>query len=902
MPDWCEYVRGHLPQLHVPPERESEIVAELALQLEQAYAAVLASGGTESDALRRAKAQFANWRELAREIDAAEARIAARLEPSQGGMLAGWWHDLRYAGRFLRCNRGFTAIAALTLAFGIGGNTAVFTMVDAVVLRSLPYRDAGQLMAIETRKDRQPELEPWTSVLDLQDMRARTGAFSAIAGISPVWNVVLTGVGDAQRLTALYVSADFFQLLGVQPVLGRAFRPDDDNGAQSSHVVMLSDSYWKRQFGGRADAVGTSLALDNASYTVIGVLPAGFRYEGEPLAGTADEIDLWFPLSANPIAASPRGLRFLKLVGRLKAGVSPERSGQELRAMSAALAEKYPGTNRGFAFDVQPLRAQVTGRLRVAMFLLLGTAGFVLLMACANVANLLLARASARHKEIAVRVALGASRFRLLRQLLTESFCLAAAGGILGLWVAFAGLKFLIAGAPASLVRAQSVRLDFRALAFACAAVLLCAVAAGLPPAWRTVRADIEASLRESGRSLTAGHHRLRTALVVSQIAAALALLAGAGLLIRSFQRLLNVDPGFDARNLVTISTQLPQAVRTPAERTAMYRSIRDRLMNGPGVKDVAAVSRLPLMGMNLSTWVYIEGKTTPGEPGADVEYRAATPNYFSAMRIPLRAGRFFDDRDDANAASITLINETMARRFWPGGNSVGNAVGKRIKLGENPAQTPWITVVGVVGDVRHAGLDTQPFAEIYRPYAVNPLGAPVLVIRTAADARPLVGALSARVRSVNAEVPAYNVWLMEDLVDRSTAQRRFVMWLLSGFALTALMLAAVGVYGAVAQSVSQRTPEIGLRMALGASPAAALILALRQGVRLAVVGIAIGAVAAAGLAQAMRKILFEVQPLDPVAFAAAALVLAAFAALASYVPARRAARIDPLEALRRDP
>jgi predicted permease len=897
MPDWRAYVRGRLPRLHVPPERESEIVTELALQLDQTYTEAQAGGASEADALRRAEEQFANWRELARDIDAAEARVAAQLEPSRGGILAGWWHDLRYAGRFLRRNPGFTAIAAITLAFGIGGNTAVFTMVDAVALRGLPYRDSGQLMAIETRKAQQPELEPWTSALDLADMRAHTDAFSAIAGISPVWNVVLTGFGDAQRLTSLYVSADFLPLLGVQPALGRAFRPDEDKAAQSSHVVMLSYSYWQRQFGGRASAIGKLMALDNTSYTVIGVLPAAFRYEGEPLAGTAEDIDVWFPLSANPLAGSPRGLRFLKLVARLKAGVSPERSAHEMRALAAALAEKYPGTNRGFAFDVQPLRAQVAGRFRVAMLLLLGTAGFVLLMACANVANLLLARAATRHKEIAVRVALGASRFRLLRQLLTESFCLAAAGGILGLAVAFAGLKFLMAAAPASLVRAQDVRLDLRALTFACAAVLLCAVAAGLPPAWRTVRADIEAALRESGRSLTTGHHRLRAALVMAQVAAALALLAGAGLLIRSFQRLLDVDPGFNARNLVTISTQLPQAAGAPAQRTAMYGLIRDRLLAVPGVVDVAAVSRLPLMGMNLSTWVFIEGKYTPGEPGADVEYRAATPSYFSTMGIPLRAGRIFDDRDDPNAASITVINETMARRFWPG----ADAVGKRVKLGDNPEQAHWITVVGVVGDVRHVGIDTQPLPEIYRPYALNPLGAPVLVIRTMADARPLVSALSAKVRSVSAEVPAYNVWLMQDLVDRSTAQRRFVMWLLSAFALTALLLAAVGVYGAVAQSVTQRTPEIGLRMALGASPAAALLLALGQGIRLAVAGIAIGAAAAAGLAQLMRKMLFEVQPLDPAAFAAAAVALAAFAALASYVPARRAARINPLEALRRD-
>lgn len=596
MPDWSGYVRGHLPRLHVPPERESEIVAELALQLEQTYAEALAGGASETEALRRVEVQFADWRALGREINAAEMAVAARLEPARGGTLEGWWRDLRYAARFLRRNPGFAVLAAATLAFGIGGNTAIFTMVDAVVLRSLPYHHAEQLMAIETRKIQQPELEPWTSALDLQDLRTRTTAFSSIAGISPVWNVVLTGMGEAERLRALYVSPAFFPLLGVQPAAGRLFSPDEDHPTKPAHVVLLSYAYWQRRFGGRASAIGQSLALDGSLYDIAGVLPPTFRYEGEPLAGTADDIDVFLPLSANPIIATPRSLRFLKVIGRLKPGISSERSGQEVRALGAALGAKYPDTNRGFAFDVLPLRTQVTGRFRVAMFLLLGTAGFVLLMACANVANLLLTRAAVRRKEIAVRAAIGASRGRLVRQLLTESLCLAGAGGLLGLAVAFAGLKLLAAAAPASLVRAHDVGLDLRALAFACAAVLLCAIAAGLPPAWRIARSDIESALRESGRSLTTGHHKLRAALVVAQVAAALVLLAGAALLVRSFQRLLDVDPGFQARSLVTISTQLPQAARTPAQRTAVYRLMRDRLLAVPGVVNLGAVSRLPLM------------------------------------------------------------------------------------------------------------------------------------------------------------------------------------------------------------------------------------------------------------------------------------------------------------------
>ena len=878
MPDWRAYVREHLPPLTVGPARECEIAAELALQLEQAYADAMAGGMSEPEARRHAQGQLGNWNDLARAIDSAERRAAPQ---STAGWLAGGLHDLRYAARFLRRNPGVAAIAALTLAFGIGGNTAVFTLVDAVALRSLPYREPQRLLAIETRKVQQPEIEPWTSALDFFDIRERTRAFSSVAAISPVWDMILTGRGEAERLECLFVSADFFPLLGVAPALGRTFRPEEDNRAKASNVAVLAHSFWQRRLGGRRDVIGQALALDGGTYTVIGVLPAAFRYPGEPLAGTATDIDVWLPLAANPLTGSARGLRFLKVIGRLAPGVSPERAHDEVRRTGMALAEQYPDTNRGFASDSQPLGAQVTGKLRVTMLLLLGTVGFVLLMACANVANLLLARAAARHKEISVRVALGASRFRLLRQLLVEGALLAAIGGASGLVVAWLGQRALIALAPAGLVQGREILLDARALLFTTAIVVLCALLAGLPPAWRVVRADIGNALREAGRSLTV----------------ALMLLVGAGLLIRSFQRLLDVDPGYDARNLVTISTQVPPSAGKPEQRTAIYRAVRDRLAAVPGVRGVAAVSRLPLMGRNLGSWIFVEGKSVPGEPGYEVEYRVATPDYFATMGIPLRAGRLFDTHDDANPGAVLLINETAARRFWPG----ESAVGKRIKLGMTPQRFPWITVVGVVGDVRHVGLDSDPLPEIYRPYALNPLYAPILVIRTEGLAAPLAGVLAAQVRAVSAEVPAYSVFLMQTLVERSTAQRRFVMMLLTGFALAALLLAGVGIYGTVSQSVIQRTQEIGLRMALGASPGAALGLVFRQGLRLLVAGIALGSLAAAGLTQLMRKLLFEVRPLDPVAFLGAAVTLAVFAVVASYLPARRATRVDPLEALRHD-
>jgi predicted permease len=559
------------------------------------------------------------------------------------------------------------------------------------------------------------------------------------------------------------------------------------------------------------------------------------------------------------------------------------------------LATEYAASNRGFAIDAQPLRAEITGRFRLTMLLLFGAVGFVLLMACANVAGLLLARAAARAREISVRVAIGASRFRLLRQLLTEGLVLAVIGGAGGLLVASLSLKLLLAVAPASLVQGRAIHLDGRALLFASVVVLATAILAGLPPAWRMVRADISGKLREAGRGLTAGHHRLRSALVVVQVAVALVLLVGASLLIRSFQRLIDVDPGFQARHLLAIATQVPQSMRHSDRRVAFYRRVQDALAAVPGVQSVAAASRLPMQGMNLGSSLFIEGKSTPGEQGPDVEYRVVTDNYFATMGIPLRAGRFFDEHDGAQSGGVLVINQTMARRFWPGESPVG----KRIKFGASPESEPWNTIVGVVGDIRHFGLDADPRPEVYLPYASDPLGAPILAIRTAGDPAALAETLAARVRSVSPEAPAYNVSPMQDLVDRSTTQRRFVMWMLTVFSLAALLLAGVGIYGTMQQTVAQRTPEIGLRMALGATPASTLLLVLRQGFALALAGIVLGAASAAALTHLMGRMLFEVHPLDPAAFVGAALVLAAFALVACYVPARRATHVDPLETLR---
>ncbi|MCU1233547.1 MAG: hypothetical protein JWP63_1514 [Candidatus Solibacter sp.] len=894
MRNWEDLVRGRLPALHVRPEREQEIVAELALELEQAYHDALSAGASEPDALRLALEHLGDWQSLGARIDHAE-----RGNP-RSNWTAGTLHDLRYAFRALRKNPSFAALAILTLAFGIAGNTAIFTLVDAVALRNLPYRNPDRLMAIETRKTAQPEIEPWTSMPDLVDFRQQSRSFQSVVGVSPVWNVVMTGRGAAEQIDALYVSAAFFPMLGATAALGRTFTPEEDVLGKPAPVVVLSHTLWQRQFGGRRDAIGQQLKLDNALYTILGVMPRDFRWAGEPVVGTTKEIQAWFPLADNQLAGTPRGVRFLKVVGRLKDGVAIPAANEETRRIVGALAGQYPDTDRGFDASIRPLRDQASGRVRASMLLLLGTVGFVLLMACANVANLLLARAVARQREISVRIALGAGAYRLVRQLLTEGLVLAVLAGATGIPMAYVLLRMLTALGPESLMRAQTIALDARALAFTCAVVLFCAIAAGLPPALRILAANTGTALRTAGRGIIGGmiggQHRLRNALVVIQVAVALVLLVGAGLLVRSFAHLMAIDPGIDPHNLVTISTQLPGTARTPAMRLAMLQTILQRLESLPGVAGAGAVSRLPFTGKNLGTWVFVEGHSAPGQPLADVEYRVATPSYFATMRIPLRAGRLFDDHDGP-ASLVVLISETMARKFWPGENPVG----RRIKLTGTPQTAPWFTVIGIVGDVRHFGLDTEPRAEVYRSTLASPLGAPVLAIRTRTDAAAMVETLASAIRAVDPEIPTYDQSSMETLVERSTVQRRFVMLLLAGFAIAALLLAGIGIYGTISQAVAQRTQEIGVRMALGASPRAVVRMVFSEGMKLAAAGMAAGWIVAAVLSGLMRSLLFEVKPLDPVVFVVGAAILTAFAILACYVPAHRATRVDPMIALRQE-
>lgn len=892
MPDWTAYVRSHLPPLGVCAEREAEIVAELAAQLEEAYREALLEGFSEPDAAARAHSHVRDWPSLAAEIRSAERPAPPSVEPERPGA---WWsglrHDVRYAFRSLRLNAGFAAVAIATLALGIGGNTAIFTVVDHLVLRGLPYPAAARLVNIEHTKTDQPEIEPWCSIDNLYDFRRRTQAFDVLAGISPVWNVIYTEKSDTEQLEALFVSAEFFPMLGVRPTAGRLFTAADDDRARPNRVALLSYGFWMRRFGGSPGVIGKALDIDSAPVTVAGVLPADFVWRGEPLAGRASRIDIWLPLASNQLATSPRSLRFLKVTGRLKPGITLDQARDDVRRAGDALTAEFTAANGGLRFAAVPLEAKLAARLRPAVLLLIGAVGFVLLMVSANVANLLLARAASRGREIAVRIALGASAARLTRQLLMESATLAFLGAAAGAALAAVLVRAITAYGPPALVRSIPISLDGRALAFTVAVATVTALLAGAVPAWRVITGALAGPLRE-GRGSTQNNRTARAVFSTAQIAIAVALLIGAGLLIRSFLRVLAVDPGFDPSHVVSVSTQLPNALNGPERRAAASETIRERLLATPGVEAAGVVSRLPMLGLNLGSFLIVEGRDDGGHP-PEVEFRAATPGYFATMRIALKAGRMYDDHYPMKEL-VLLIDEIAARRYFPNVDPVGRRVRFATDSGGN-----WYTVVGVVGATRHFGLEADPRPTIYRPTSLGPLGSPIFVIRT--GQRPDVAApmLAQVVRSTYDRLATYNVFAMEQLVDRSTAERRFLMWLLTWFAGAAVLLAGIGIYGAMSQSVAQRRREIGVRIALGASPGDALRLVFSEGFRMAAAGLAIGAALAFAAARLGRALLYHVAPADAVVYLAAPLVLLAFAAAGCWLPARRAAKVDPLVTLR---
>ncbi len=804
------------------------------------------------------------------------------------------WQDLRFGLRTLFNNFGFALVALLTLALGIGANTAIFSVVNAVLLRPLPFKDSDRLVLLWSTSARENNPQQPSSFFDFNDFKQQNRSFSEIAAATPIWSFVLSGGAEPEQIQGQYVSANLFPMLGVAPQKGRDFLADEDqpNGAPA---VIISHGLWQRYFSSDPDIVGKMLRLDGNQINIVGVMPAGFQF--------LERVELWVPAAKNPFANRARSTRLLSVIGRLKSDINLQQANAEMAMIARQLEQQYPDTNSGVGARLVPIHVQVTGNVRPALLVLLGAVGLVLLIVCANVANLLLARSASRRKELAVRAALGAGRARLIRQLLTESLVLSLFGGAVGLLVATWGIDLLLALSPAQIPRYNKIGVDVTVLCFTLAASLLTGIAFGLAPALQTAKINLTESLKEAGRGAGADFRRRRTSriLIVAEIAMTLVLLVGAGLLIRSFAQLLEVNPGFVTENVLTMQALMPQSkYPLPQQRADFYRQLEARLKSLPGVESVGAVTRLPLGALNnVTSFVQIESR--PVQPGQspEIDFRRASDGYFQTLGIPLLKGRLMTEQDVAGGAGVVVINEAMAKRFWPNEDPVG----KRVRTGVNPEQNPWLRVVGVVGNVHHLGLDIEPRAELYFHTLTNPPFGPFIAIRTKSDPMNLIAAVRMQVRSIDGDVVVANINTMEQLVSASVAQRRFLMLLLSIFAAIALALAAIGIYGVISYSVAQRTGEIGVRMALGAEARDVIGMVVGEGMVLVLAGVGIGLIAAFALARLMASVLsnllFSVRATDPVTFAAVAAILGVVALLACLIPALRAAKVDPMVALR---
>ncbi|HEV8122458.1 MAG TPA: ABC transporter permease [Candidatus Polarisedimenticolia bacterium] len=804
--------------------------------------------------------------------------------------------DLKFALRSLRARPVIAVVAILALALGIGANSAIFSLVHAVLLRPLPFRDADRLVLIWHDYGKGMNLSKATlSVPTYIEYRDHVEAFESVAVGTP-WNANLTGAGDPERLQGSLVSGNFFRTLGVAPTLGRDFLPEEDKPG-GNRVVLLSDGLYRRRFGADPAIVGKTISLNGENHTVVGVVPKGFQF--------MMPVDLYKPVAFTPEQAAPEnhGNEFLVGVARIKPGLTMAQAAAQLAALGEKLQKQfYP---EGWHPVMFPLHGEIVGDLRPALLMLNAAVACVLLIACANIANLLLARATGRAREIAVRAALGAGRLRLARLLLTESLFLGILGGAAGLVVAWWGIRVLQAAAPPALLQnvlgGRPATINPAVLMFTSGVSVLTGVLFGLLPAMRASRVDLHDTLKEGarGESVGAHGHRLLGGFVVSQVAVAFVLLVGAGLLLRSFARLREVDPGFRPERLMTMRVALPpnRYADKPAIG-AFYERLGESLRALPGVTAAALVSNLPMSGNNSSGSFEIEGSPTPdGQPSPHGDSHYVSRGYFETMAIPLVQGRFFDGRDSKEGTPSILIDDVLARRYWPDGSALGHRLAK---YGEGPDKQPvWRQIVGVVGHVKKYGLDGRVKEQYYVPAEQVPQAAMSLVIRSASDPAEVVSAARAAVRALDPEVPVFSVKTMAEWLDDTLVMRRFVMSLLAGFAATALLLAAVGLYGVLAYSVAQRTHEIGVRMALGARSGDVVMMVVRRGMLLAAGGLAAGGVLAVGLTRFIQSQLFGVGAADPFTYLLFALALAGVALFACFIPARRAARVAPTVALR---
>jgi predicted permease len=805
------------------------------------------------------------------------------------------WQDLRYGLRTLARKPGFTVVAIIALALGIGANTAIFSVINSVLLRPLAYHDPAALVVINHDYPK-INLKASVSAIGYTHYRDNVKSFESVAAVTG-GGFNLTGGGDPEQVNGSMVTHNFFSALGVSSLLGRVFLAEEDQPGKNK-VVALSHAFWQRRFGGDPGIVNKTITINDESYTVVGVMPPSFQFGRE----LGQVVDLW-----TPIAFTREQLDYNRLtnenlfvIARLKSGVKIGQAQAELDAIAANLRQQYmPGADRSnWGLTTQSFNELVVGDIRQSLWILMGIVGLVLLIACANVANLLLARAADRQKEMAIRTALGAGRRRVIRQLLTESALLAVIGGALGLALAWFGIGALVKVNQVQIPRVNEIGVDWRALAFTLGVSLLTGVVFGLVPALQASKADLHETLKEGGRTGTGGSRAwIRNTLVVLEMALALVVLISAGLLIRSFLRLQQVNPGFAPQNTLAMSLALPATkYKEPAQRANFYKEALQGIRALPGVQSAGAVSNLPLSGDNSSGSFRIEGREVPqGQSLPHGDRWAASADYFSTMKIPIFRGRFFDDRDTMESRPVAIIDEAMARKYW----SDEDPLGKRISFQVVDGNRIWREIVGIVGHVRHSGLEGESRVQYYIPHSQAQNAFMSLVVRANVEPTSLTGAVRGAISGLDNDLPVFRVKTMDQFVSDSMAQRRFAMTLVGIFAAVAMALACVGLYGVLSYSITQRLHEIGIRMALGARAADVLWLVVGQGMLLALAGVALGGVAAFLLTRLMANLLFGVTASDPLTFATIALLLTLVALTACLAPALRATKVDPMEALR---
>ncbi|HSB12381.1 MAG TPA: ABC transporter permease [Blastocatellia bacterium] len=794
------------------------------------------------------------------------------------------WQDMRYGARMLRRKPGFTAVAVLALGLGIGANTAIFSVVNAVMLRPLPFPQPDRLVRVwESNPGRSwPEFS--ASQPNYYDWVQQNQVFESLAAQQgSTFN--LTGDGEPERIIGAYATANLFHTLGATPAHGRSFVADEDRPG-ADRVVVLSHGLWQRRFGSDAALVGKTIRLNGESHTVIGVLPAEFSF----IAG----IDLWVPL-ARDLAQSDRSNHILSVFGRLKPGISLEQATADLTSIAENLERQFPASNGGWGVRLRSFYDWIVPEAtRKSMLILFAAVGFVLLIACVNVANLLLAHAAGRQREMAIRAALGASRARVIRQLLTESLLLSSLGAIVGVLLALWGTHLLTANNDMNIPRLDETSVDGRALAFTMSSSLLTGLIFGMVPAWKASKPNLDDALKEGGRTGAGGsRHRLQSALVVSEIALALVLLVGAGLMIRSFTRLQQAPLGFAPDNVMTMQINLPGSKYAEGpRRVEFFNRLLERLRDVPGVVDAAAISQVPFSGGNWAMEATLEGRDGAGEPPISADTRAVTPGYFRTMGIPLVHGRYFTEQDRDNSPLTLIVSEKFAERCWPGEDPIG----KRFKAGTG---NPFGTVVGVVGNVRSLSLDDAGRPAFYFAYGHIAMPRLTVVIHTKSEPEALTAAFRSQVLALDDELPIFNIRPMSQIVSSAAGQPRFQTVLLGSFAALALLLAAVGTYGVMSFAVAERRHEVGVRMALGARPGDVIRMIVWEGARLSLGGVAAGILAAFALTRVMASLLFEVSATDPLTFILTSSLLTGVALAACFIPARRATRVDPMTALR---